>query len=668
MRTTGTLRFVVVLVLMGMGAVVARVAQLQLMTPEALVAYMPDRESTHAVEGYRGDLSDRVGRLVATSRMGYRVFVDPVELDRLESKQPGTIDETIVKLAEALGEPSGKIGGRIVEGLIENHRRESSGPLVVATEPTGGLGVLLEALRARAQTEEAEASDTGLALRRYLVVSGVLKPHELAAVERLGLPGVHLERRAVREYPGGELMASIVGKVGFEQTGLLGAERLLDRELQASDGRVRYVRDAWGRPLWIERGAIQQPTHGSDVRLSIDLEVQRIALEELTRGVEEADAAGGRVVVADPLTGEIIAMADVYRHVPDLSAYPWQPADNRDEWPVPIRRYTTLPDDFARLEHPALGRSRCVEDVYEPGSTFKPIVWSLLTEAGCAVPEDKIDTESGRWRTSYGRGIEDVTKRAEMTWLQVLENSSNIGMVKIGERMSGRDLRSGVLRFGFGSRTGTKLPGEATGIVTTDKSWNKYTHTSVSFGHEISVTPVQMVRAYCALVRTGDLTGTMPSLRMTAPHTADPANAIVERIIGGDVAAQARLAMREVGRKVESRMKDEEPPGGWRYPMLGKSGTAEIPLGKAPDGFRRPRGARGYFEDQYNSSFVAAAPAAEPRLVAIIVIDDPGPGRIRARSHYGSAVAGPVVRRVLERSLHYLGVPPSRETPALAVR
>jgi cell division protein FtsI/penicillin-binding protein 2 len=665
MRADRMALVIVVCVLAGMAIVVARVAQLQLATPERLVAHMPDRESSRPVEGYRGELHDRVGRLVATSRMGYRVFVDPVHFSertpaQLRAQIP-SIDEAILQLAAAIEQPPAQVGERVLRAIAINRERTASmfgeGNFAPPDDDqVGGLQVLLEALHARAAvTTDRDESDVK-GLRRYEVVSDILKPHQIAAVQSLRLPGVHLERRAVREYPGGDLVASLVGKVGFDQVGLLGAESLLDEQLLAQDGRVRYVRDAWGRPLWIERGAIQPPTHGDSIRLSLDLEIQRIAIRELERGVEDADAAGGRIVVADPLTGEILAMADMYRDVPELVEYPWQPKDDQSRWVVPPRRYRTLPEDLGRLVHPGLGRNRCVEDVYEPGSTFKPVVWALLTEAKLAAPTDVIDTEGGRWRTAYGRGIEDVTKRAQMTWSEVLEHSSNIGMVKIAEKMPASALHNGITRFGFGTRTGTKLAGEASGIVTTLKDWTKYSQTSVAFGHEISVTPVQMVRAYCALVRTGPLAGTMPTLRMTAPTDTHPANAVMERVVGEAVTLEARIAMRRVGEKIEQRMVSEEPAGGWWYAMLGKSGTAEIPLGAAPKGFKHPRGVRGYYDDQYNSSFLGAAPAHKPRLVVIVIIDDPGPEKVRSRTHYGSAVAGPVVRRVLEQSLRYLGV------------
>lgn len=676
MRADRVIVVVVIGVLVGMVAVLARVAQLQLAPPDRLSQVMPRRESIRPVEGYRGELHDRVGRLVATSRMGYRVFIDPVTFSERTAAQVRagvpTVDEAIFDLAQAIELNPAEVGNRVMSALSYNRdvlmgkSIEAGVSRSRADDEISGLEVLLSALQARAAVPEERREFDARGLRRYLVMSDILLPHQIAAVQAMRLPGVHLERRAVREYPGGDLVASLVGKVGFEQVGLLGAERLLDEKLIAHDGRVRYVRDAWGRPLWIERGAIEPPTHGTSIRLSIDLELQRIAVRELERGVEDADAAGGRIVVIDPDTGEVLAMADLYRDVPDLAEYPWQPKDATGPWSVPRNRYRTLPPDPGRSVHPGLGRNRCVEDVYEPGSTFKSVVWTLLTDAGLAKPSEVIDTEGGRWRTSYGRRIEDVTKRSVMTWSEVLEHSSNIGMAKVAERMTPAALHSGITRFGFGSRTGTQLPGESGGIVTRLRNWTKYSHTSVPFGHEISVTPVQMVRAYAALVRTGDLAGTLPNLRMTAPTDRDPANAVMERVVGERATAEAREAMRRVAEKIEQRMASEAPPGGWRYPMLGKSGTAEIPLGAAPEGFRRPRGTKGYYDRQYNSSFVAAAPIQRPRLVVIVVIDDPGPERVRARTHYGSAVAAPVVRRVLEQSLRYLGVEPEQISSKLA--
>ncbi|GIK20147.1 MAG: hypothetical protein AMXMBFR77_04440 [Phycisphaerales bacterium] len=662
-------------VVLALAVMLCRVAQLQLRPGQDLAMYVSERLATRPVVGYRGELLDRRGRLLSTTRIGYRVFVDPTRF----ASPP---DEAIVALAEATGMPAEEVGRRIVRAMAIN--RERAAALEAARGPEaerkgrvrGVLSVVFgvggagegETMSEKAPSQAGEEEEQGEApkpLVRYVPIGGVLSDAQLDEIRRLGLAGVHVERRPVREYAGGEIAASIVGKVGFEHTGLLGAELTMEKELAARDGQARYARDAWGRPLWIERGQWSPAEHGRDRRLSIDVELQRIATEELERGVLDADAAGGRLVLADPATGEILAMVDLIREMPGLAEFPWWPAKTEPGVPTPPRydpsagvRYRTIPADPGREVHPALGRNRCVEDIYEPGSTFKAFVWAVVSEAGAAKYDEVIDTEGGQWRTSYGRPIADVTRRASMTWEDVLMNSSNIGMVKVTERVGHRQLRDGLTRFGFGRATGIGLPGEAAGIITSERQWTKYTHTSVAFGHEVAVTPVQMVRAFSVFARTGELAATLPQVRLTAPEPGDPAVALRQRVLSPEVAAHTRMVLRRMAEKVEQNMAKADPSESeWRYPMWGKSGTAEIPLGKAPEGKRRPPGSTGYYDNQYNSSFVAGAPYERPRLVALVVIDDPGPETIRKRQHYGSWVAGPVARRVLERSLIYLGEP-----------
>ena len=203
------------------------------------------------------------------------------------------------------------------------------------------------------------------------------------------------------------------------------------------------------------------------------------------------------------------------------------------------------------------------------------------------------------------------------------------------------------VRFGFGQRTGL-MPGESPGIVTPLKRFNRHTQISMSFGYEVAVTPAQMVRAFSVFARNGDLTGTLPTLRFTAidPSKAEPD--VITRVLPKWTAMLAREIMAKVASNMEDAYMNKrkgEPP--LRYRLFGKSGTAEV---VAPTG-------GGYIRDQYNSSFIAGAPLENPRLVCIVVIDDPGPKRIASRTHYGSAVAGPVIGRIMRRSLEYLGVP-----------
>ena len=657
-------------------SVLVRVAWLQLSPSPELASYAVDRVASRPVEGYRGEILDRRGRLLSMSRLGYRVFVDPEQIDR------GRLDELITSLAGVTGVPAQEVGERIVRAVSLNDERR---PLLGPPEPEApgisasirrwleGEGGSVEAIPVLAAVE-GEAGAEPKPLIRYAAIDGVLTEAQVAAVRALELPGVYLERRPVREYPGGDLVASLVGKVGFENTGLMGAELALDGKLEASNGRARYVRDAFGRPLWIEHGQWTPAAHGKAQRLAIDLELQRIAHEELIRGMEDADAAGGRMVMMDPLTGEILAMLDLYRDVGELPDYPWvdaKPAPGsppaREYNPYAGVRYRTLTADPGRATHPALGRNRCVEDIYEPGSTFKPFVWSLITESGLVKLDEVFDTEGGRWSNKYGRYFEDVTRRPEMTWTEVLVNSSNIGMVKCSERLDHAALRNGLIRFGFGAKPGIGLPGETGGLMTSQKNWTHWTQESVAYGHEIAVTPVQMARAFCAFARSGQLAGTIPTVRLLAAEPGVAERDAIVRALPAEVATLTRRTVRAVAEKVELNMAADKqhPESGWRYQMFGKSGTAEIPLGKAPEGKRRPRGSPSkYFDGQYNSSFVAGAPLENPRLLVVVVIDDPGPELIRTRHHYGSWVAGPVARRVLERSLTYLGVQPDVAPPA----
>jgi stage V sporulation protein D (sporulation-specific penicillin-binding protein) len=541
--------------------------------------------------------------------------------------------------------------------MVENERRAPAVAAAAAAGPASPLAMLADLFRGdrdsvvRVMGSEGETPK----LIRYVSIGGVLEDWRAERVRAAKIPGVHLELRPVREQTAPELTASLVGAVGVDHDGLLGAERMLDALVRPRAGRLRYVRDAQSRPLWVEQGGYVAPERGRDVRLSIDLELQRIAHEELSRAIEECDAAGARLVLMDPMTGEVLALLDLVRQPPDAVEFTWERHDG------PRRRYRVVKAaDPSELAHPALARNRCVEDVYEPGSTFKAFMWSTATALGLADPQEPVDTEGGRWVTPYGRSIEDVVRRGTQTWAEVLVNSSNIGMVKVTRRMSEKQMHDAVVRFGFGTKTNLGLPGESPGLVTPLKHWTKYTHTSVAMGYEVAVTPVQMVRAFSAFARTGELAGTIVEPRLIAAEPGEETGRGVRRVLPPAVADLTRETMRRVAHNMDERLhrvnKNEPPP---RYELFGKSGTAKIPLGRPPQGKRRPRGMRGYFEGQYNTSFIAAGPADKPRLICLVVIDDPGPQLVRENRYYGSHTAGPVVRRVMERALAYLGVPPT---------
>lgn len=599
----------------------ARVAQLQLAPGSRLAAFMGDRVTTLAEPAPRGDIRDRRGRIIACTRFGKRVFVDP----RSFPVPPG---EAFQKLGDAIGMRADEVARVIAPKIAANQR---AAELLADADPS---------------------NDADARICKYVSLGKVLEDGRESLVEGLKIPGVHLETRSVRQTPAGDLVAALLGRVGIDHDGLMGAELLYDKAVAAVQGRMSYVRDASGKPLWVHPGSYSAPERGRDIRLSVDLEFQRLVVDELTKGVEEADAAGGRAIVLDPRTGEILAMADVLREVKTVE-YPWTyPIGQEPSGKRP--RYKTIRDDPSSA---VVLRNRCVEDAYEPGSTFKPFMWAETTALGLAKPTERFHTGKD-WRTPYGRSISDVHDHDSQTWSEVLINSSNIGMAMATMRLSYKQMRDAVVRLGFGSRTNIGLPGESAGLVTPLKRWGPYSQSSVAMGHEVAVTPLQMVRAFTAFARTGEDAGTIPELRLT---TGDGEMTVIpgRRVLPANVAELARNTMRGVTKNLDSRMSTwdtEKVP--LRYDAFGKSGTAEIPLGPPPPGKKRPKGSDGYYQGQYNASFIAGAPVDNPRIVVLVVIDDPGPQRVATRRHYGARAAGPVVRRVIERGLAYMGVPP----------
>lgn len=542
------------LIIAALLGLLVRVTQLKLRPDPALVLAAGATMTSRTELAPRGDLLDRRGRTIATSSVGYRLFVDP---------QVVTDPQTIaVDLAAAIdGDP------------VEIDRKLLARPG-----------------------------------NRYVVVKDPVSERDAAAIRQADLHGVGLEPRLVRHYPHGGLGSGIVGLVGFEQTGLSGMEHRFDRRLTPRHGERRALRDARRRTLWIDATAYEAPQPGAHVRLSIDLVIQEIAERRLAQAIEDFEAAGGRLVVLDSRTGELLAVCDLAGTGEITNSGP---------------------------ARPALRRNRCVTDPYEPGSTYKPFVWSVATELGKAHPEEVIDVpENGLHRTSRSRLIHDAHPRPPpVTWSGVLIRSLNSGMAIVAERMSHQEMQEAVERFGFGIKTGCGIPGESAGLVTPASRWSHYTQTSVAMGHEIGVTAVQMARAFAVFARDG----TMPALRITALESEDLEFKCVHRVLPQQVAMTVRQTLRQAVIEGTGR-----PARSQKFTLFGKSGTAQLPK---PDG-------TGYYDDRYVSSFIAGAPYEVPRIVVLAVIDEPNP----ARGHYGGSVAGPIVRDVIEQVLPYLGV------------
>jgi cell division protein FtsI (penicillin-binding protein 3) len=630
--------------------VAVRVVQLQVAPSVELRSFVESRTSTSTLGATRGDLLDRRGRTLATTRMGYSVIVDPEGLRQALQRDPNLLDKVIVTLSGVLTTSPNEFAPDMIQRLVRNEQ--------IATNGQSAAGATIPS--------------------RYLRIDELLNQEQAKKLRELKsegrLPAVTLEHAPVREQSSADLLGPIVGKVAFagddtERSGVLGAEKLFDAKLQGEDGSLTYVRDASGQPLWIERGAWIDADKGQDVRLSIDIEIQRIVRKHLLWGMEQADAAGGRAIVINPHTGEILAMTDHLREIPGLAEVPWWDKASGEERPVMPAvedqpRYRVFKHELHNQAEPSLRHNRVLEDVYEPGSTFKPFAWTLAKSNGL-LPDDEVLPINDRGMfTEYGRYIEDVYSYEDLdNWDAVLRYSSNIGMYMATQRMSHEDLHGMVRALGFGSPTGIGLGGEASGLVTPISRWSEYTQTSVGMGYEVSVTPIQMARAFSVFARRGDLAGTLPQIRLAAVGDIEKRGmqdtpAIVERVFTPDASRRVIKPMTTVAERMDKNMRRQYPdlpeP---KYTMFGKSGTSLIAMVPPEPGLGTPKTKLAYLEKQHHSSFIVAAPSNEPQIVVLVVLDDIGPKRVKNRQHYGSWVAGPVVRRIVEDTLPYLNVP-----------
>jgi cell division protein FtsI/penicillin-binding protein 2 len=552
-----------------MGASIYKIVSLKLSPPAQLLAATVTVNSTSRQLAIRGRILDRKGRILAASRTGFKLFIDPSIVEDFEMIS--------FELGEILSMPPAEI-----EQILRTKQNS-----------------------------------------RYVVLSSLLSKEQVLAINTLSYRCLGLKERLVREYPHGDIGGALIGLVGTEHTGLAGFENKYNNKLTGESGKFVRSRDSKRNTVWISPDDFTPKSDGDDVQLSIDVVIQEIASTCLLAEVKRCNAGGGRIIVADPETGEILAMADIL--------------NPREGW-------SQQPEDPNRIIDPRLGRNRCITDPYEPGSTFKPFVWSVATELGKAKVDEILPTPTnGPYKTKSNRTIRDAYYYGPSTWEKVLIKSMNSGMAIVSQRMSYVQLQDAVKRFGFGQLTHIGLGGESRGIITSPANWDEYTQTSVSMGHEIAVTPLQMVQGFCAFARNG----TVPQLQLILSTDEDVM--FVRKAITPEIAALTRKIMGKVMTEGTGMRSQSE-----QYKLFGKSGTAQLPRA---DG-------SGYFDDRYIASFIAGAPIDNPKLVVLCVIDDPD----KSIGHYGGTVAGPVVRDVIEQSLNYLRVPPSIDYLANASR
>ncbi len=538
-------------------ALLGRVAQLQ-QRPDARVTAMLDHQaSVHTLDARRGMLLDRRGRPLANTRVAYRLFVDPAILD-----DPAGLSATV----------GYTLGYNPVELEMAMAQRPDSRYVILDPRvPDPKIE----------PTRQLVASTRGLALEPYLV----------------------------RDYPQGQLAGQVVGFVDRDGKGIEGLERVFNDQLAGASGGYRLLRDSRRRPLWIDR-AYEAPHDGNALRLTLDLNLQQIAEAELMATLDKFNAKAGQMVVLDPVTGDVLAMANVPR---------------------------VDPADAGNLD-PDLRRNRAVTDVFEPGSIFKPFVWAAATELGAADPREMLECSAeGWWKPTRGPILRDAHPHGTISWEEVLVLSSNIGMGIVAERLGKQGLYDIVADFGFGETTDSQLPGELPGILRDVEGWSWTDLTRIPMGQGIAVTPLQVTRAFCAIANDGVLVTPRVVVEEDATEKQiDPPS----RVLSPDTALQTRQVLRRVMTEGTGRKANSD-----RYEMFGKSGTAQLP------DFENG----GYLENGYVSSFVAGAPLDRPRLVVGCFIHEPD----KSIGHYGGAVAGPAVMRFMEQALDYLGQNPA---------
>jgi cell division protein FtsI (penicillin-binding protein 3) len=439
--------------------------------------------------------------------------------------------------------------------------------------------------------------------KQFVYLERHLPPQEAAPILAMNFSGVSAEQEYQRYYPSGEVAAHIVGFTDISDRGQEGMELALDEWLSGAPGAKQVVKDLHGN-IVRNLGLVRASESGKDVRLSIDLRLQYLAYRELKAAVAEQNAKAGSLVILDVATGEILAMVN-------------QPSYN--------------PNDRSQL-HPQQLRNRAITDVLEPGSTLKPFTVMAALETGRYTPETKINTHPGYLQVGEktlldhrNYGIIDVTT--------VLTKSSQVGVSKIALDLDPQRVPNLLQRVGLGSLSGTGFPGERLGVFPNPSRWSDIERAALAFGHGISVTALQLAQAYATIASGGVR---RPVSLLKGVEMPDG-----EQVVSEVIAHQVRDMLKTVTQSGGTATRAQIPA----YGVAGKTGTAH------------KVGETGYLDHKYVALFAGMAPADNPRLVAVVIIDEPKDG-----GYYGGEAAAPVFANVVEGALRLLHVPPGLDT------
>jgi cell division protein FtsI (penicillin-binding protein 3) len=435
--------------------------------------------------------------------------------------------------------------------------------------------------------------------REFVYLKRQLPPEDAARVVALGIPGVFLQREYRRYYPAGDVTAHLIGFTDVDGRGQEALELAFEQQLAGLPGNRRVIKDRLGQ-IVEDVESIRAPQNGRTLTLSIDAKIQYLAYRELKSAVAAHRARAGGIVVLDAATGEVLAMANLPSYNPN----------NRDK------------------RDPKRMRNRAVTDLFEPGSTLKPFTAAAALEAGTVSADTVIQTAPGSLAIG-NRVIHDAHPQGALTVAQVIQKSSNVGTAKMGLALPSETLWSLFNRVGFGVPPRSGFPGEVSGKLRAHAGWRPIEQATMSYGYGLSLSLLQLARAYQIFATDGELRpaalvrreAPAEALQVIAPATAQAVRRMLEMAVQpGGTAPRAQV------------------PG---YRVAGKTGTAHKLEGAT------------YAQKKYVSSFVGFAPVSHPRLIVAVMIDEPTAGQ-----YYGGAVAAPVFSQVMAGALRLLSVAP----------
>jgi cell division protein FtsI (penicillin-binding protein 3) len=444
--------------------------------------------------------------------------------------------------------------------------------------------------------------------REFVYLKRHVPPELATRVMALKVPGVALLREYRRYYPTGPVAGHIVGFTNVDDLGQEGLELAYDSWLRAIPGAKRVLKDLQGNAVEVVE-SIRLPVAGRDLVTSLDRRVQYLAYRELKSAVQKSGARAGSAVVLDVQTGEVLALVNE----PDFN---------------PNNRANLRSDTF---------RDRAVTDLYEPGSTLKPFTVAMALESGKYATDTLIDTAPGTFQVG-GKTIRDTHNYGVLSVAHVIEKSSNVGASKIALSLPRERLWSMLRRVGFAESTGSRLPGEVSGLLNPPSTWVPIEQATISYGYGISVTLLQLARAYAVLANGGEL----PPINLLRQENPPERTRVMTPGIAHKIRRMLELAVGTDGTGAEAQVPD--------YRVAGKTGTVHK---LTPS---------GYSADEYVAWFAGFAPMDHPRLAMVVMIDRP-----RGDRYYGGQVAAPVFSQVMSGALRLLDVPPDAPRSAATV-